>query len=61
MSIDTIPAATGAEQSSLTGHARRVMEVSDLYADEVQAFAEESVDGECFFERRAGRTFLVAR
>lgn len=55
MSIDTIrtePASTDTTES-----ARRVVDVSNLRADRIEAFAD---GGAIHLERRGGRTYLVA-
>lgn len=67
MSIDTIhtgraetePAAPTGESRSPES-TRQVLEVSEVDADEVTAYARTVDDGEVYLERKGGRTFLVA-
>lgn len=72
MSIDTIhtmpvedesqprsvePAGATTERSATS---RRVLEVSEVDADEVTAYARTVDDPEVYLERKGGRTYLVA-
>lgn len=72
MSIDTIhtmpvedesqprsvePTGTSTDRSPAT---RRVLEVSEVDADEVTAYARTVDDSEVYLERKGGRTYLVA-
>jgi hypothetical protein len=57
MNVDTIRTDTPAEPTVAAGDARRVVDVSELRADRIEAFAD---GGAVHLERRGGRTYLVA-
>lgn len=58
MSIDTI--RTEPIENESPTPARQILEVSDVDAEEVAAYARTVDDPEVYLERKGGRTYLVA-
>lgn len=57
MDIDTIRTEPEPEPTASPGDARRVVDVSDLRTDRIEAFAGS---GAVHLERRGAKTYLVA-
>jgi len=57
MNVDTIRTEPESEPTDATRAARRVVDVSDLRADRIEAFAD---GGTVHLERRGAKTYLVA-
>ena len=57
VSLDTIRTGPESEPTEATRAARRVVDVSELRADRIEAFAD---GGTVHLERRGARTYLVA-
>jgi hypothetical protein len=57
MNVDTVHTKLESEPAAATERARRVVDVSELRADRIEAFAD---GGSVHLERRGGKTYLVA-
>jgi hypothetical protein len=57
MDVDTIHTEREPERGEVSGDARRVVDVSELRADRIEAFAD---GGAVHLERRGAKTYLVA-
>lgn len=57
MNVDTIRTEQESEPTDVAHDVRHVVDVSDLRADRIEAFAD---GGAVHLERRGGRTYLVA-
>lgn len=57
MNVDTVSTDPTPEPATAAERARSVVDVSDLRADRIEAFAD---GGPVHLERRGGRTYLVA-
>lgn len=59
MAIDTIRTRPDRDADQPDG-SPRIIEVSDVHAERVSDYVEESERSEVYLERKGGRTYLVA-